>query len=392
MSENHNGSDNLSTQGSPSSGLRVRAEDSLPPVEPPSAGFLLQLFVVPGVIVAVIVGLTLFFNALTSSQPDPKHYVRQIASGRVNSWQAAHDLAVELQRNPAWRTDATMVRDLADLLSKQLKNKMPGNEALARAHVEQISYLCRILLGCQMSAESRQALLDALAYDHGEPDRDVYVRAAALEAVSLEIGALQDKDFASQLETRMIEMSRDESPLVRLRSAFALGLFKTSSDALLSRLRMMLIDGKDDVRYNAATSLARHGDAACLPVLEEMLELNEPGSAEANSGSSTTAPGAVMLSKESAKDRNTRETREVMVLEAAIGAAAALAKLSPQSEWDGVKGKLLNIQASQERLPPGARDHLTAQASALLKLLDSSAAKSPPGSSTLPEEEAGKST
>jgi hypothetical protein len=37
-------------------------DDALPPVEPPSAGFIIQLFVVPGIIVVVVVMIWVMFN------------------------------------------------------------------------------------------------------------------------------------------------------------------------------------------------------------------------------------------------------------------------------------------------------------------------------------------
>ena len=42
----------------------------LPPVEPPSAKFIVQLFVVPGLIVAAIVGAWLLFGKLASAEQD----------------------------------------------------------------------------------------------------------------------------------------------------------------------------------------------------------------------------------------------------------------------------------------------------------------------------------
>ncbi len=49
--------------------------DVLPPVEPPSAGFILQLFVVPGIIVAIIVMVWLLFNWVARTGNDPREYV-----------------------------------------------------------------------------------------------------------------------------------------------------------------------------------------------------------------------------------------------------------------------------------------------------------------------------
>ena len=39
-------------------------DDNLPPVSPPTAGFLMQLFIVPMVIVVIIVMVCLMFNWL----------------------------------------------------------------------------------------------------------------------------------------------------------------------------------------------------------------------------------------------------------------------------------------------------------------------------------------
>src|SRR5271170_3079118 len=67
--------------------------DMLPPVEPPSAGFILQLFVVPGIIVVIIVMVWLLFNWVARTGNDPEEYVRALKRENVNSWQAAVNLA-----------------------------------------------------------------------------------------------------------------------------------------------------------------------------------------------------------------------------------------------------------------------------------------------------------
>jgi hypothetical protein len=54
----------------------VSQDDSLPPVEPPNAAFLVQLFLVPGVIVAIIVGVWLAFHWLAHLGSDPQAYVK----------------------------------------------------------------------------------------------------------------------------------------------------------------------------------------------------------------------------------------------------------------------------------------------------------------------------
>ncbi|HLQ43503.1 MAG TPA: hypothetical protein VK137_02140, partial [Planctomycetaceae bacterium] len=56
-------SDNAELPSSPLS-------SDLPPVEPPSGRFIVQLFVVPGLIVAAIVGVWLLFGKLASAEQD----------------------------------------------------------------------------------------------------------------------------------------------------------------------------------------------------------------------------------------------------------------------------------------------------------------------------------
>jgi HEAT repeat protein len=57
---------------------------------------------------------------------------------------------------------------------------------------------------------------------------------------------------------------------IRAVAAYALGVI--GGDQAQSRLRLMLVDGYPNARFNAATGLARWGDAQCLRVLREMLD------------------------------------------------------------------------------------------------------------------------
>ena len=55
-----------SVDGAPADSL----PDDLPVVEPPSAGFILQLFMVPGLIVAAVIGVWALFGQISSSEQD----------------------------------------------------------------------------------------------------------------------------------------------------------------------------------------------------------------------------------------------------------------------------------------------------------------------------------
>ena len=50
----------------------------LPPVEAPSASFVVQLFVIPAVVVAVVIVVWLLFGKLAGGERDAMEYVRQL--------------------------------------------------------------------------------------------------------------------------------------------------------------------------------------------------------------------------------------------------------------------------------------------------------------------------
>src|SRR5512145_723518 len=67
-------------------------DDALPPVEPPSAGFIIKLFVVPALIVAVVVGVVLCFQWVAQTEVDVNSLLDAIDRNANNAWQCAHDL------------------------------------------------------------------------------------------------------------------------------------------------------------------------------------------------------------------------------------------------------------------------------------------------------------
>src|SRR5256885_587883 len=77
--------------------------DALPPVEPPSAGFIIKLFVVPALIVGVVVGVVICFQWVAQSEVDVKSYLNAIERNANNAWQCANDLAYLLQKDEKLR-------------------------------------------------------------------------------------------------------------------------------------------------------------------------------------------------------------------------------------------------------------------------------------------------
>src|SRR3954470_18434528 len=85
--------------------VRDRYEDrgpglsELPPVEAPSAGFIVQLFVIPALVVVVVIVVWLLFGKLAGGERDARGYVR-LLRGPGATWRNAFELA-SLIRNDA---------------------------------------------------------------------------------------------------------------------------------------------------------------------------------------------------------------------------------------------------------------------------------------------------
>jgi HEAT repeat protein len=244
----------------------VAAGDSLPAVEPPSAGFILQLFIVPAVMVIIIVAVWLMFNWLAHMGDDPQSYVDALRRGNVARWQAAVNLANAMRRpNSKLKKDVALATDLSKLLDAELESNVGSpteNDIKLRA------YLCKALGEFEIPV-GLPTLLKAAG-----PKSDIQVRRAAIEAIALlasNVGRVQPlRD--PQLLPLLLSASSDDESGIREAAAFTLGVL--GGPEAIERLRSLLIDGAPNVRYNAATGLARWGDMSSSGVLVEMLDPN----------------------------------------------------------------------------------------------------------------------
>src|SRR5215203_4713335 len=112
-------------------------EELLPPVEQPSAKFIIQLFVVPALIVMGIVGLWLSLNWLVRSATiDPKRLIAGIESGpSVARWQRANELADMLnnRRNVDMKRDPKLASQLAGILDREIEQSKDGRDSQEQA-------------------------------------------------------------------------------------------------------------------------------------------------------------------------------------------------------------------------------------------------------------------
>jgi HEAT repeat protein len=237
----------------------------LPPVEPPAAGFIMQLFFIPMIIVGIIVMIWLMFSWLAHMGSRPEQLVDDIDKLNHASWQKALTLANMLRDpgNDSLRRNSELAARLASVLERQIDESMMDQDRIWFR-----MYLCRALGEFQVS-DGLTALQHAASSERDVKEQDV--RRAALEAIGLLAGranAISEEQIDELLPALRAAASDAQSP-IRSRAAFALGL--VNHEDARDILEMRLADSDPDVRYNAATGLARQGDGRAVPALIDML-------------------------------------------------------------------------------------------------------------------------
>ena len=247
---------------------RVSPDDALPEVEPPSAGFLLQLFVVPAIIVLIIVMGWLMFNWLAHMGDDPRELIDSLRRDNAARWQKAASLADWLNHsgNDPVKRDRVVAAELAALLDERVD---AGLEERQEDDVRLRAFLCKALGEFKVDS-----VLPALlrAANTGRYENELLVRRSAIEAIALLAVNVEPSGSSSHVDLMptLDRAASDPEEGIRAPAAFALGVL--GSDDALRRLNRMLDDPHPTVRFNAATGLARHGDRAALDVLIEMLD------------------------------------------------------------------------------------------------------------------------
>jgi hypothetical protein len=110
----------------------------LPPVTPPSARFIAQLFVVPSIIVLIAVLLLMAFRFLMVSSNDAPQFLQAIDSDNEHiRWRGANDLAAFLQRNEPdsirLKADPKFALDLVERLERAYERYLVQEKAVHEA-------------------------------------------------------------------------------------------------------------------------------------------------------------------------------------------------------------------------------------------------------------------
>ncbi|MDA0658311.1 MAG: HEAT repeat domain-containing protein [Planctomycetota bacterium] len=343
----------------------ARREEALPPVQPPTAGFLVQLFLIPFLIVSVVVSVWFALHWLAHMGSNPDEMVAQLESldsqkRNDHAWQVANDLAVVLsgrdsgvhRRNPA------LARRLGAILQRECKRDRRSDE-----RVELQVFLCTTL-GQFEVPDAIEALLGAVA-----PDQPPTVRQAAIEAFAM-LGSTERVGPVTMRETAAVvaalrqasqtfaqqQESEAASATIRSRSAYALGVI--GGPQVCESLIVLLSDPFEDARYNAAAGLARQGDVRAIPHLLKMLEPppteNEPLPHDAATPT---------------KDDKSADWKRHVVWETALSSIDLLLK-NP----DIPKADLLSLQQAAEVLAQSSGGAIRLRAGAILRQLQVRAA------------------
>ena len=247
-------------------------DHALPAVEPPSAGFLVQLFVIPFLIVAILVIGWLFVQWLVQGSNNPHEFVRRLRGNSETRWQAAVNLASALAnpQNESARRDASLAHELSQILLDDIAAaNMEKQDLLLR------DYLC-LALGHFNNDAGLPALLKA-ATTSRDPKEDE-VRLAAIYGLGESARSMRDSEGKLPAHPEVIEVliaaSKSDEPL--LRGAAALSLGGWGGEAAVERLAQLLDDSQPRVRYAAASALARLGDVRAIDTIAEMLSPDAP--------------------------------------------------------------------------------------------------------------------
>jgi hypothetical protein len=275
--------------------------DELPPVEPPSAGFIVQLFVIPGIIVAALIGAWTLFDRMVSGQQDVGHVMNDLASTNEHRrWRAAFNLAQMLEADAHLGEDGQQLAQnpqvaaaLAGLLQEQVRTTSKDEK-----HLRHQAFLAKTLGWFDVPDVVIPALQGAMKItpepravggaarrpdrfelpgeeDAGDEIRALQqdVRCSAIGSVARIAGRAAEQGAPldhPELVKDLIALCSDESPKVRQLGVFSLGLFP--EDAVTKRLTASLLDADENTRINAAIALARQGSSAGYSVLSDVLQ------------------------------------------------------------------------------------------------------------------------
>jgi hypothetical protein len=271
----------------PATSAPYSPDKNLPPVQPPTLGFLVQLFVIPAMIVGSIVMVWMLIDWLAHMGNEPGKEIEILASGSKGRWQAAHNLAKELaqDRDGELRGNTEMARKLAGIFNTALDTPLPkgsgAQETSERQEALQLRYYLARALGLFTVDAGTTVLLRAAAPTDNPEELPVQIAAldslgqltATMQMPAKSSPATKPKPWEHEAAVRaaLLAASQRDEVEIRERAAFHLGQFP--DPAVTTRLEQLTQDAQMFTRFHAATSLAIQGYPQALPVLRQLIEV-----------------------------------------------------------------------------------------------------------------------
>lgn len=279
-----------------SNGISDARPEELPPVTPPSAGFIVQLFLIPALIVMAVVAVWALFGKLADSDNDWKQLATELGSSNEHRrWRAAEGLA-QLLRNEELSPPKNGERlatnpIIVDSLTKLLRESL-ASTTNTDTDVTHQEFLARTLAALDADDKTLPVLAEGMKDSH-----DIEVRKSALMAVAAIAGrhfdqvtgyadAMASRDPVPPMSERNLPLSeptisnsdvleqlrrsaQDPLPVVRHLAGFALA--NISGPEAMAQLKIMLSDSNRLAQANAAIGLGRNGSVECVPTLIRLL-------------------------------------------------------------------------------------------------------------------------
>ena len=205
-----------------------------------------SFFVVPFLVAALGVLLFFVWSLLTYEPKGPEEFLADVKiGGATKRWQSAYELSKQLSDPDSEAVSDRFLAEMASTYEYALNDPNP--------RVRQ--YLLRA-----MGQTGHPSFVGTISTALNETDENVV--ADAVYALSF---------YDNLGNSRLIdEMASHASPLVRNRTAIALGMMKSAKNE--NSLPSLLSDSEPNVRWNAAVSLAKHGDASGRHELLNLLD------------------------------------------------------------------------------------------------------------------------
>ncbi len=331
--------------------------DDLPPVQPPSAGFIVQLFVVPGLIVLAVVAVWVMFGRIAAGEQDWRKLVLELQSPNNHIRpRAMYGLAQVLdqdrrrgEQGQHLSVNPEIAQGLADQLMKELRSGSNSKETFAMQQ-----YLTRALglldpfessgdlpkeagskeagpreagsVGNDPRASAAVTVAAALKLAL-EPTRDIEIRKSAAASIAFIAGRALERGQpleAPGLVQALVDVSTDQQAVMRQAAAFALGLFR--SPEATQQLQVLLANDDWMTRVNAAIALSRSGSTEGLAVFKQALIEKVPTTPDGRAAQPATQTGTLNQSAD-VINLNNRVAEHSTILRNSLKAVTDLAPL-----------------------------------------------------------------